>query len=70
MLATGSDSDTSYSDGNEDTLVNLDLIAKEEQVQEEDTGCASSNEVNYSVFPKYSEDELAQALVSKNICPE
>jgi len=60
--ATRSDSDTSNSDDNEDQVVNLSLVAKEGQVQEEGTECESSDEVDDSVFLEYFKDELAQAL--------
>ena len=64
MLATWSNSNTSNSDDNEDQVVNLALMAKEEQVQEVGTQCESSNDIDYSVFLEYSKDELAQTLVN------
>ena len=70
MLATWSDSDTNYSDDSEDQVVNLGLMAREEQAQEEATKCESSNEVDYSVFLEYSEDEFAQALVNCVECEQ
>ena len=70
MLATQSDSDASNSDANEDQVVNVGLMAKEEQLQEESNQRESSNEVNYSVFLEYSKNELAQALVNCIECKQ
>jgi len=43
MIPIWSDSDTSNIDENEDQVVNLAIMAKEEQVQEEDTEGKSSD---------------------------
>ena len=50
MLATLSNNDTRNSVNDEDQVVNLSLMAKEEQVQEEDIQCESLDKLDYSVF--------------------
>ena len=63
MVDTWSNSNISNNNDNEDQIVNLNLIPKEEKGQEE-TECESSEEVHYPVFIKYSKDELFQTLVN------
>jgi len=45
MVATWSNSDTSNNDDHEDQVVNLGLMAEEEQIQQEGTKCESLDEV-------------------------
>jgi len=50
MLAIWSESGTSNGDDDDDQATNLGLMAKEEQVQEEDIQCESLDKLDYSVF--------------------
>ena len=73
MVATQSDSDTSNSDINEDQVVNLSLIAREGQVQEEDIELSPRMRQITPYFfntlkMNWPKSWLIALNVSKNIC--
>jgi len=70
MIVTWSDSNSSYSDDEEEQVENLCFMANDGLIQDDETEYESSNEVNYSDFHEYSNDELSRALVKCIQCEQ